>query len=52
MTLRKVWIFQASVGWDAVDEMLTIEKSPEDIARPQVKDILAIEEEFRLGEGC
>ena len=32
--------------------MLIISFSPKDTARPQIKDLVTIKEEFRVGEGC
>lgn len=48
MILQKVrlerWI------WPKI--MLIISFSPKDTARPQIKDLVTIKEEFRVGEGC
>ena len=32
--------------------MLILSLSPKDTARPQIKDLVTIKEEFRVGEGC
>lgn len=40
------------ITWIAPKKILIASQSPKDPARPQVQNIITIEEKFRLGEGC